>query len=79
MYLAGFRNLFIPAYPPDPPFVPNMFPTLHPEFPKYLQIIEVAEDIAIVVKRFYNSGMIEAQVAECMDIPIDYVKACLKP
>lgn len=41
-------------------------------------IIEVAEDIAIVVKRFFGSGMNEAQVAERMDIPIDYVKACLK-
>ena len=41
-------------------------------------IIEVAEDIAIVVKRFYNSGMSEEQVAARMDIPVDYVKACLK-
>lgn len=41
-------------------------------------IIEVAEDIAIVVKRFYDSGMSEEQVAVRMDVPVDYVKACLK-
>lgn len=40
-------------------------------------IIEVAEDITIVVKRFYDSGMSEQQVAERMDIPVDYVKTCL--
>lgn len=40
-------------------------------------VIEVAEDIAIVVKRFYDSGMTEEQVAARMDIPADYVKACL--
>lgn len=41
-------------------------------------IIEVAEDIAIVVKRFFSSGMTEAQVAKRMDVPLDYVKECLK-
>ena len=41
-------------------------------------IIEVAEDIAIVIKRFYDSGMSEEQVAVRMDVPVDYVKACLK-
>ena len=40
-------------------------------------IIEVAEDIAIVIKRFYASGMTDEQVAARMDIPVDYVKACL--
>lgn len=40
-------------------------------------IIEVAEDIAIVIKRFYDSGMSVEQVAARMDIPADYVKACL--
>lgn len=41
-------------------------------------IIEVAEDITIVVKRFFSSGMTEAQVAKRMDVPLDYVKECLK-
>lgn len=41
-------------------------------------IIEVAEDITIVVRRFYDSGMSEEQVAERMDIPVDYVRNCLK-
>lgn len=40
-------------------------------------IIEVAEDITIVIRRFYDSGMSEEQVAERMDIPVDYVKSCL--
>lgn len=41
-------------------------------------IIEVAEDITIVVKRFFSGGMTEAQVAKRMDVPLDYVKECLK-
>lgn len=41
-------------------------------------IIEVAEDISMVVKRFFNNGMTEEQVSERMDVPADYVKRCLK-
>ena len=41
-------------------------------------IIEVAEDISMVVKRFLHSGMTAAQVADRMDVPVDYVKECLK-
>lgn len=41
-------------------------------------IIEVAEDITMVVKRFFRSGMSEEQVALRMDVPLDYVKECLK-
>ncbi|MDD3415848.1 MAG: VOC family protein [Lachnospiraceae bacterium] len=41
-------------------------------------IIEVAEDISMVVKRFFNNGMTEEQVAERMDVPVDYVKGCLE-
>ena len=41
-------------------------------------IIEVAEDISMVVKRFSNKGMTVEQVAERMDIPVDYVKECLR-
>lgn len=42
-------------------------------------IIEVAEDISMVVKRFSNKGMMVEQVAERMDVPVDYVKECLQP
>lgn len=41
-------------------------------------IIEVAEDISMVVKRFFHSGMTVEQVADRMDVPMDYVKECLK-
>lgn len=41
-------------------------------------IIEVAEDISMVVKRFFQKGMTVQQVAERMDVPVDYVKACLE-
>lgn len=41
-------------------------------------IIEVAEDISMVVKRFFDKGMTVDQVAKRMDVPIDYVKECLK-
>lgn len=41
-------------------------------------IIEVAEDISMVVKRFFRSGMTVEQVADRMDVPVDYVKECLK-
>lgn len=41
-------------------------------------IIEVAEDISMVVKRFFNNGMTIEQVAERMDVPVDYVKECLE-
>lgn len=39
---------------------------------------EVAEDISMVVKPFFNNGMTEEQVAERMDVPVDYVKGCLE-
>jgi len=39
-------------------------------------IIEVGEDMVMVVKRFAASGMTEAQVAERMDVPLDYVRSC---
>lgn len=41
-------------------------------------IIEVAEDISMVVKRFFQKGMTVQHVAERMDVPVDYVKACLE-
>lgn len=45
--------------------------------PNY-HIIEVAEDISMVVKRFFHNGMTVEQVAERMDVPVDYVKECLE-
>lgn len=45
--------------------------------PNY-HIIEVAEDISMVVKRFFYNGMTVEQVAERMDVPVDYVKECLE-
>lgn len=41
-------------------------------------IIEVDEDISMVVKRFFHNGLTVEQVAERMDVPIDYVKECLE-
>lgn len=41
-------------------------------------IIEVAEDISMVAKRFFHNGMTMEQVAERMDVPVDYVKECLE-
>lgn len=29
-------------------------------------------------ERFFHNGMTEEQVAERMDVPVDYVKACLE-
>lgn len=45
--------------------------------PNY-HIIEVAEDISMVVKRFFHNEMTAEQVAERMDVPVDYVKECLE-
>lgn len=33
----------------------------------------------MVVKRFAGSGMTETQIAERMDVPLDYVQNCLEP
>lgn len=41
-------------------------------------IIEVAEDILMVVKRFFQDRMTVQQVAERMDVPVDYVKGYLE-
>lgn len=41
-------------------------------------IIEVGEDIVMVVKRFFNSGMSIEQVAVRMDVPVSYVRECLQ-
>lgn len=36
-------------------------------------IIEVGEDMGAVVRRFKDSGMTDEQVAERMDVPLEYV------
>lgn len=41
-------------------------------------IIEVGENMKIVCKRFLNGGMTPEQVAERMDVPIEFVIACIK-
>lgn len=42
-----------------------------------MHIIEVAEEIAMVVRRFYESGMTEEEIAVRMDVPIDYIQKYL--
>lgn len=41
-------------------------------------IIEVGEDMEMVVKRFKNTGMTDEQVAERIDVPLEYVQGYLK-
>lgn len=41
-------------------------------------IIEVGENIKSVCKRFLGSGMTPEQTAERMDVPIKFVKSCMK-
>lgn len=41
-------------------------------------IIEVGENIVIVVKRFAESGLSAEEIATRMDVPLDYIKACLQ-
>ena len=40
-------------------------------------IIEVAEDLTKVVRKFLNKGISAETVATRMDVPVDYVKSCL--
>lgn len=41
-------------------------------------IIEVGERMDAVVRRFLDSGMTEEQVAQRMDVPLKYVRDCVK-
>ena len=41
-------------------------------------IIEVGENMEAVCKRFLDSGMTPEQIAERMDVPVKYVKFCIK-
>lgn len=40
-------------------------------------IIEVGENMVVVCRRFLDSGMTSEQVAERMDVPLDYVTDCI--
>jgi catechol 2,3-dioxygenase-like lactoylglutathione lyase family enzyme len=41
-------------------------------------IIEVGENMTMVVRRFLNSGLSIEKTAIRMDVPVDYVKSCVK-
>ena len=41
-------------------------------------IIEVGENIKVVCRRFLDSGMTPEQVAERMDVPIEFVNDCIR-
>ena len=41
-------------------------------------IIEVGENMKTVCKRFLDSGMTPEQAAERMDVPLKFVKGCIK-
>ena len=41
-------------------------------------IIEVGENMRAVCKRFADSGMTAEQTAERMDVPLDFVRDCLR-
>ncbi|MGN0444758.1 MAG: VOC family protein [Acutalibacteraceae bacterium] len=41
-------------------------------------IIEIGENIKTVCKRFIESGMTEQEVAVRMDVPVKFVKACMR-
>lgn len=41
-------------------------------------IIEVGENIKEVCRRFLNSGMTPEQAAVRMDVPMDFVKSCMR-
>lgn len=43
-----------------------------------LHIIEVGENLKAVCRRFLDSGMSPEQTAERMDVPMKFVKSCLK-
>lgn len=41
-------------------------------------IIEVRENMKAVCKRFLNSGMTPEQVAKRMDVPMKFIKGCMR-
>ena len=41
-------------------------------------IVEVGENMKAVCKRFLDSGMTEEQAAERMDVPLKFIKGCMR-
>lgn len=41
-------------------------------------IIEVGENKKMVCRRFWNSGMTPEKVAVRMDVPVEFVEACMR-
>ena len=41
-------------------------------------IIEVGENMKVVCRRFFDSGMTPEQVAERMDVPLKFVNMCIR-
>lgn len=41
-------------------------------------IIEVGENMKVVCRRFLDSGMTPEQAAERMNVPVKFVKACMR-
>ena len=41
-------------------------------------IIEVGENMKVVCRRFLDSGMTPEQAAERMNVPMKFVKACMR-
>lgn len=41
-------------------------------------IIEVGENLIMVVKRFIDDGLSIEETAATMDVPVEYIKSCLK-
>ncbi|SFG21143.1 hypothetical protein SAMN05660649_00975 [Desulfotomaculum arcticum] len=41
-------------------------------------MIEAGENVTMVVKRFIDTGLSLEETAARMDVPVDYVKSCLR-
>lgn len=41
-------------------------------------IIEVGENIKVICRRFWDSGMTPDEVAGRMDVPVEFIRACMK-
>ena len=43
-----------------------------------MHIIEVCENIKVVYRRFLDSGMTPDEVAGRMDVPVEFIRECMK-
>ena len=41
-------------------------------------IIEVGENIKVICRRFWDSGMTPDEVAGRMDVPVEFIRECMK-